>query len=134
MQRQRDVGPTGRRVDSPRLKRADIWFLPSMVLCVPFIYVDWVGFTARHPLIGVPWAAYVLGGVVYFLVRFRKIRPSGRRKAESTGGLDNVDSGSSHKGPVARFSFRKLNALDWMSILTPTIFVACVAVILIHYA
>ena len=72
MQRQRDVGPTGRRVDSPRLKRADIWFLPSMVLCVPFIYVDWVGFTARHPLIGVPWAAYVLGGVVYFLVRFRK--------------------------------------------------------------
>lgn len=134
MRRNSDVEWTGREMRPPRLKRADFIFLPSMVLCVPFIYVDWVGFIVRRPIFGVPWAAYVLAGIVYFLLRFRKRRPSGRRNAVSIGGFGNVDSAPAHKGPASKFSFRKLKMMDWLSILAPVVFVGCLLVILIRYA
>jgi len=73
------VDPTSSAGEARRFVRADFWFLPSMALCVPFIYFDWLGFTIRRPWIGIPWASYVLGGIIYFLARFRRGRRSGRR-------------------------------------------------------
>ena len=134
VRRNADQESTGRETKLPRLERADFIFLPSMVLCVPFIYVDWVGFTVRHPIFGVPWAAYVLAGIVYFLLRFRKRRPSGRRNVISIGGFGNVNSTPAHKGPASRFSFRKSKIMDWLSILAPVVFVGCLLVILIRFA
>jgi uncharacterized membrane protein len=119
----------GRKVTG--LVRADFWFLPSMVLCVPFIYVDWFGFTLRYPLVGVPWAAYILGGIVYFLLRFRRRRPSGRRSAASTADAGNPDPEAAHRNSGTRFSVRQLNVLDWTGLLIPTIFVVGIVAILV---
>ena len=128
------VDPASSASKPRRFVRADFWFLPSIVLYVPFIYVDWVGFTIRHPWIGIPWASYMLGGIIYFLVRFRRGRPAGLRGAGETGGRDDSDSGGAHRGPRTRSYFRSLGVLDWLSFLVPAIFVASVVAILIHYA
>jgi hypothetical protein len=103
-----------------------------MVLAVPFIYIDWVGFTLRHPLVGVPWAAYVLGGIVYFLVRFRRKRQWRIRSTASTADAVSPAPEPAHRGTGTRFSFRQLNLVDWMSMLIPTIFLVGAAAILLY--